>query len=373
MLGVYVHIPFCRHKCLYCDFPSYSGLDCYMAGYVPALCREIAATPYAGKPVDTIYIGGGTPSILSAPSMEAIVRTLRPPFAVTGDAEITIEANPESLDREKAEAYVACGINRLSLGIQSFSDEMLSFLGRIHTAKEGEQALDAAWKAGIRNLSIDLMYGLPGQTVDDVRRDVQRLGDLPVDHASIYSLIVEDGTPLKHGLSKGTWTLPDDDTVEAMGKAVHDQMHDLGFHHYEISSYAKGPFESKHNSKYWIYEPYIGFGVSAHSFDGTARWANMANIPQYIERAGRDSVEGERIAIDAERVVEDYCFLALRRRVGIEKDDYARRFGRPIEADFGPVIDGLIRQGLLETTDQWIRLSDKGLAYGNYVFGKFIR
>ena len=176
---------------------------------------------------------------------------------------------------------------------------MLSFLGRIHTAKEGEQALDAAWKAGIRNLSIDLMYGLPGQTVDDVRRDVQRLGDLPVDHASIYSLIVEDGTPLKHGLSKGTWTLPDDDTVEAMGKAVHDQMHDLGFHHYEISSYAKGPFESKHNSKYWIYEPYIGFGVSAHSFDGTARWANMANIPQYIERAGRDSVEGERIAIDA--------------------------------------------------------------------------
>ena len=373
MLGLYVHIPFCRHKCLYCDFPSYSGLERYLEGYVPALCREIAATPYAGKSVDTIYIGGGTPSILSAKAVGDILRQLRQTFEVTAEAEITIEANPESLDGEKAAAYVSYGINRLSLGIQSFSDEMLSFLGRIHTAKEGERALRAAWDAGIRNLSIDLMYGLPGQTVDDVRRDVQRLGDLPVDHASIYSLIVEDGTPLKHGLSKGLWTLPDDEVVEAMGQAVHDQMHDLGFHHYEISSYAKGTFESKHNSKYWIYEPYIGFGVSAHSFDGTARWANMANIPQYIERAGKGSVEGERILIDAKRAVEDSCFLALRRRVGIDKEDYDRRFGQPIEADFGPVIDSLVAQGLLENTKEWVRLSDRGLSYGNYVFGKFIR
>lgn len=373
MLGIYVHIPFCRHKCLYCDFPSYSGLECYMAGYVPALCREIAATPYAGQKVDTIYIGGGTPSILSAPSMGRIVKTLQQTFDVTGDAEVTMEANPESLDKEKAAAYVSFGINRLSLGIQSFSDEMLSFLGRIHTAKEGEKALLAAWDAGIRNLSVDLMYGLPGQTVDDVACDVQRLGNLPVNHASIYSLIVEDGTPLKHGLSKGQWTLPDDEAVEAMGKAVHDRMHDLGFHHYEISSYAKGPFESRHNSKYWIYEPYISFGVSAHSFDGTSRWANMANIPQYIERAGRSSVERERIAIDDNRAVEDYCFLALRRRVGINRADYARRFGRPVEADFGAVISGLVRQGLLEETKDWVRLSDEGLAYGNYVFGKFIR
>ena len=291
---------------------------------------------------------------------------LRQTFEVTADAEITIEANP-------AAAYVSYGINRLSLGIQSFSDRMLSFLGRIHTAKEGERALRAAWDAGIHNLSLDLMYGLPGQTVSDVMEDVQRLGDLPVDHASIYSLIVEDGTPLKHGLSKGLWTLPEDEAVEAMGKAVHDQMHGLGFHHYEISSYAKGPFESKHNSKYWTYEPYIGFGVSAHSFDGTARWANMANIPRYIQKAGRDSVEGERVLIDDKRAVEDYCFLALRRRVGIDKGDYARRFGRPIEADFGSVIDGLAAQGLLEATKERVRLSDRGLSYGNYVFGKFIR
>lgn len=373
MLGLYVHIPFCRHKCLYCDFPSYSGLERYLEGYVPALCRDIAASPYAGQKADTIYIGGGTPSMLSAKAMGDILRQLRQTFEVTTEAEITVEANPESLDKEKAEAYVSYGINRLSLGIQSFSDEMLSFLGRIHTAKEGERALRAAWDAGIRNLSIDLMYGLPGQTVDDVTRDIERLGNLPVDHASIYSLIVEDGTPLKHGLSKGLWTLPDDEVVEAMGNAVHNQMHDLGFHHYEISSYAKGPFESKHNSKYWIYEPYIGFGVSAHSFDGTARWANMANIPQYIERAGKGSVEGERIAIDEGRAVEDYCFLALRRRVGIDKADYIRRFGRPITADFGPVIASLVAQGLLKETKERIRLSDTGLAYGNYVFGKFIR
>ena len=246
-------------------------------------------------------------------------------------------------------------------------------MGRVHTAAQGEAAIQAAYAAGIHNLSLDLMYGLPGQHLADVRRDVERLSQLPVVHTSIYSLIVEDGTQLKAGLEKGTWHLPPDGTVEAMGKAVHDAMHGYGFHHYEISSYAKGPFESRHNSKYWTYEPYIGFGVSAHSFDGTTRWANIANIPAYIHKAGRESVVAESVAIDAKRAVEDYCFLALRRRVGIDYGDYARRFGKSIEADFGPVIDGLIRQGLLERTERGCCLSEDGLGYGNYVFSKFIR
>ena len=372
-LGLYVHIPFCRHKCLYCDFPSYAGLERYRDGYVQALCRDIAASPYAGEEADTIYIGGGTPSLLAAGEIGRILETLRRTFRIADDAEITMEANPDSLSYDKAAALADCGVNRLSLGVQSFSDAMLSFLGRVHTAAQGEAAIQAAYAAGIHNLSLDLMYGLPGQRLADVRRDVERLSQLPVVHASIYSLIVEDGTQLKAGLEKGTWHLPPEGTVEAMGKAVHDAMHGYGFHHYEISSYAKGPFESRHNSKYWTYEPYIGFGVSAHSFDGTTRWANVANIPAYIHKAGRESVVAESVAIDAKRAVEDYCFLALRRRVGIDYGDYARRFGKSIEADFGPVIDGLIRQGLLERTERGCCLSEDGLGYGNYVFSKFIR
>ncbi|WP_443871105.1 MULTISPECIES: radical SAM family heme chaperone HemW [Megasphaera] len=372
-LGLYVHIPFCRHKCLYCDFPSYAGLERYRDGYVQALCRDIAASPYAGEEADTIYIGGGTPSLLAPGEIGRILETLRRTFRIADDAEITMEANPDSLSYDKAAALADCGVNRLSLGVQSFSDAMLSFLGRVHTVAQGERAIQAAYDAGIHNLSLDLMYGLPGQTLDDVRRDVERLSQLPVVHASIYSLIVEEGTQLKAGLEKGDWQLPPDEATEDMARTVHDAMHDYGFHHYEISSYAKGPFESRHNSKYWTYEPYLGFGVSAHSFDGKMRWANVANIPAYIQKAGKGSVVAESVAIDAERAVEDYCFLALRRRAGIDYGDYARRFGKAIEDDFGPVIDQLVRQGLLERTAQGCCLSEEGLGYGNYVFSKFIR
>ena len=372
-LGLYVHIPFCRHKCLYCDFPSYAGLERYRDGYVQALCRDIAASPYAGEEADTIYIGGGTPSLLAVGEIGRILEMLRRTFRIADDAEITMEANPDSLSYDKAAALADCGVNRLSLGVQSFSDAMLSFLGRVHTAAQGERAIQAAYDAGIHNLSLDLMYGLPGQTLADVRRDVERLSQLPVVHASIYSLIVEEGTQLKAGLEKGDWQLPPDEATEAMARTVHDAMHDYGFHHYEISSYAKGPFESRHNSKYWTYEPYLGFGVSAHSFDGKMRWANVANIPAYIQKAGKGSVVAESVAIDAERAVEDYCFLALRRRAGIDYGDYARRFGKSIEADFGPVIDQLVCQGLLERTAKGCCLSEEGLGYGNYVFSKFIR
>lgn len=282
-LGLYVHIPFCRHKCLYCDFLSYAGLERYRQGYVEALCRDIAASPYAGEEADTVYIGGGTPSMLEAGDVSRILKTLRQTFRLAGDAEITMEANPDSLDYEKAAALSDCGVNRLSLGVQSFSDAMLAFLGRVHTAAQGEGAIQAAYAAGIHNLSLDLMYGLPGQSLADVRRDVERLSQLPVVHASIYSLIVEDGTQLKAGLEKGMWHLPPDGTVDAMAKAVHDAMHGYGFHHYEISSYAKGPFESRHNSKYWTYEPYIGFGVSP--------------IPSMARRAGPMWPTSRRISV----------------------------------------------------------------------------
>lgn len=374
MLGLYVHIPFCVEKCVYCDFPSYGGvLDRFEASYVPALCREIGAAPFAGEQADTIYFGGGTPSLLEADEIGMIIEALRRRYDVTADAELTVEANPESMDFAYAKALAALGVNRVSLGIQSTNDDMLRFLSRAHTARQGLDAVQAVYDSGIHNISVDFMYGLPGQTLAMVEADMAALRRLPVTHASIYSLIVEEGTKMKRLVDTGAVTLPDDEAVEQMGQYIHQAMHDAGFHHYEISSYAKEGFPSRHNQKYWMYTPYLGFGAAAHSFDGTTRWANTRSLPQYIERAGQDSVRSDVVQIDEKRAVEDYCFLALRMRQGLSCEAFKARFGRPVEAEFGPILERLVAQGLMERRDSYWRLTDVGLAYGNYVFSQFIR
>ena len=267
----------------------------------------------------------------------------------------------------------ALGVNRVSLGIQSFDDGMLRFLGRVHTADEGKRAVQAVWDGGVSNISIDLMYGLPGQTEEMVCADMEELASLPVCHASIYSLIVEEHTPLWDDLRKGRCLLPNDEETAQMGQAVHRAMHRLGFSHYEISSYAKDGRRSRHNCKYWQYEPYVGFGPSAHSFYHDERWANIANIPLYIRRAGREDTAAERIAIDRSRAVEDYCFLALRMRKGIDYADFQRRFGCSVEDEFADALHRLLAQKLLEKTPVGCRMTALGRDYGNYVFSQFIR
>ncbi|MBC3536569.1 radical SAM family heme chaperone HemW [Megasphaera hominis] len=378
MTGLYIHIPFCRQKCRYCDFPSYGGVDNYIAPYVKALCREIADSDRdhpgsAGTALDTVYFGGGTPSLLSLSQVEEILTAVRHYFAVTGGAEITFEANPDSLTAAYAKGLAGLGINRLSIGIQSFQPGLLRTLGRIHTADEGKAAIWAAKNAGIDNLSADLMYGLPGQNLRDVDADLKELLALPLTHASIYSLILEEGTPFYHDVTTGTLELPPDDCVETMGQAVHAAMEVAGFEHYEISSYARPGNRSRHNTKYWQYVPYVSAGVTAHSFWHNCRQAHIANIPQYIRLAGQASLIGERVEIDAKRGPEDYCFLALRMRDGIDAKAFKDQFGTTVEAEFGTVLAPLVTQGLLQQTRRGYALTEKGLAYGNYVFSRFIR
>lgn len=372
MIGLYVHIPFCVKKCRYCDFPSYSGVESYIEAYVGALCREISLSPISGQ-ADTVYFGGGTPSLLRPDHIASIMDALSKTFSIAADAEITLEANPDSMDAAYANELRHIGINRVSLGIQSFNDDMLRFLGRVHTSDEGQRAVQAVRRSGIDNISIDLMYGLPGQTEDMVKKDMKILSALPVCHASIYSLIVEEHTPLWNDVRRGYCTLPKDDETEQMGICVHQAMHGLGFSHYEISSYARDGRLSRHNCKYWQYEPYIGFGASAHSFYHRQRWANISNIPSYIRKAGREDVAAERIAIDRKRAVEDYCFLALRMRKGIDYGDFKRRFGCAIEDEFSSVLAHLFSLKLLEKTDYGCRMTAVGRDYGNYVFSQFIR
>ncbi len=371
MIGIYVHIPFCVRKCRYCDFPSYGRIGRYMEPYVEAVCREINAFP--GGSVDTVYFGGGTPSLLSAEGIGKIMHALERRFHICSGAEITVEANPDSMDGAYAKKLAAFGVNRVSLGIQSFDDAMLAFLGRIHTAQQARQAVQAVYDGGIGNVSVDLMYGLPGQTADMVAVDMKEIAQLPVCHASIYSLIVEEHTPLWDDVRKRRCLLPDDRVVENMRKIICKEMHAMGFGHYEISSYAKDGRMSKHNCKYWQYEPYIGFGASAHSFYQNERWANIANIPDYIRRAGKENIAAERIVIDRKRGAEDYCFLALRMQKGIDYGDFASHFSCSITDEFGTVLNSLFLQGLLEKTERGCRLTRKGLAYGNYVFSRFIR
>ena len=373
MIGLYIHIPFCVHKCLYCDFPSYGGVRQYIPGYVQALCREIRAFSQKGLRADTVYIGGGTPSLLSVSQLSSIMDALQQTFSLAADAEITLEANPDSMDASYAAAIASLGVNRVSLGVQSFDDRMLCFLGRVHTAAAARRAVEDVWHGGIDNISIDLMYGLPHQTQAMVQRDLKILSSLPVCHASIYSLIVEEHTPLQAQLQHHDLSLPADEEVEAMARDIHRTMRKWGYEHYEISSYARQGKRSRHNCKYWQYVPYIGFGVSAHSFYQGTRWANIANIPMYIRRAGQGSVTAERVPIDDKRAKEDYCFLALRMHDGISYAAFANEFGTTVETEFGSVLSRLFQQKLLEKTAAGCRLSDLGLAYGNYVFSQFIR
>ncbi|KMO86156.1 coproporphyrinogen III oxidase [Megasphaera cerevisiae DSM 20462] len=372
MIGLYVHVPFCVHKCIYCDFPSYGGVSHYIEDYVQALCREIDGFTGTDQ-ADTVYFGGGTPSLLPTQHIQCILDHLRRKFFILDNAEITVEANPDSMDAVYAAALASIGVNRISLGIQSFSDDMLAFLGRIHSAAAGVKAVRAVQDAGIDNVSIDLMYGLPGQTLEMAAYDMEMLSGLSVTHASIYHLIVEEHTPLFYGVQQKKILLPADESNEAMEGNIHAAMHAMGFQHYEISSYARPGYVSRHNCKYWKYVPYIGFGVSAHSFYEDRRWSNIANIPAYIGRAGRECVIHEVITIDRMRAMEDYCFLALRMRKGIVYSDFARRFSCSIESEFGTILNQLLNRKLLENTYQGCCMTDLGLSYGNYVFSQFLR
>lgn len=374
MLGLYVHIPFCHRKCRYCDFPSYGGVENrYLSAYVNSLCREIAVSDWPGEAVDTIYFGGGTPSLLKPEQVNRILTALRQRFQVTADAEITLEANPDSIDQADAERLAHIGINRISLGVQSFHDDRLQALGRLHTSLEGKQAVQAVYAGGIHNISVDLMYGLPGQTVQEVREDLIELTSLPIHHASVYSLIVEEHTLLWNDLHQGRLALPDEEIVDAMAEVVHANLPLKGFERYEISSYSQKGYRSRHNSKYWQYTPYLGFGSSAHSFTGKERYANTANIPTYIKHAGRQSVVDQRIEITEERAQEDYCILALRTSDGINYEKFQRRFTETIDAIFPDQLAQLFQKNLLEPTSTGCRLSKKGLDYGNYVFEQFLR
>ena len=285
-IGIYIHIPFCKQKCKYCDFVSFDCEENRIEDYFYCLLQEIEGKAEELKEtqiIDTIYIGGGTPSIVHAEYIERIVKTICKNYNVCENAEITIEVNPGTVNKEKLERYFSIGINRLSIGLQSTNNELLKMLGRIHTYKEFESTYRMARDIGFKNINVDLMIGLPRQTLEDVEESLEKIIEKNPEHISVYSLIVEENTRMFDLIENGTFTLPNEELERKMYRKVKEILEQHEFKHYEISNFSKEGYESKHNMNCWNQHSYLGFGVAAHSYFNGMRYSNIDNIKQYIE------------------------------------------------------------------------------------------
>lgn len=346
-VSLYIHIPFCVRKCAYCDFTSFPDKTDRIPDYLNRLEREMdeAASRFGDLAVDTLFIGGGTPSLLGGGDMKRLMDAAAKRFSLSPGAEITCEANPGTLDPEKMRAYRSAGINRLSIGIQAFDDRLLKALGRIHTRDEAIRAVLMAREAGFDNLSVDLMYALPFQTLEDWRDTLKTAVGLPIRHISCYSLIVEDGTPMKALVDAEKAVLPDEETAVGMQHAAAAFLKDYDFERYEISNYAQSGYESRHNMVYWTRGDYLGLGCAAHSLMNGARFANTTSFEEYLAGKAGDPPE----ALTERDVYEERVMLGLRTKYGV-----------PAEILPAKTLDRLVRGGLMAVENGRARVTQAG-------------
>jgi oxygen-independent coproporphyrinogen-3 oxidase len=375
-LALYVHVPFCAVRCHYCDFNTYARLDALFEPYVHALIEEISLAGARGgrPPVRTIFIGGGTPTVLPHQLLEHVLQACRDSFAVAPDAEITSEANPGTADTELFAALVAMGVNRLSMGVQVFDDAELRWLGRMHTAAEAEAAYESARRAGFANINLDFMFGLPSQSEKTWLGTLARATSLAPDHISLYSLTVEHGTPLYDAVRRGLQEPPDDDLAADFYRAASEHLANARYEQYEISNWGRPGYQCRHNLVYWRHEPYLGFGPGAHSFDGERRWWNVKPVPQYIQRMG-DGASPERDGEPIDRTLAMGEFMMLGLRLVHEGVTFARfreRFGVALDHVFGEEVAGLVDRGLLARLPDRVCLTEAGCLLGNQVFAQFL-
>jgi len=368
MPGIYIHIPFCASKCAYCDFLSFPNREKDIAAYIAALHNELKgyAKLYGKAPVPSVFFGGGTPTRVPVALLAATLRLVLDNFNVADDAEITIEANPETVNYDSLCILRASGFNRISFGVQSFSDALLKRLGRIHTAETAERAAINARQAGFTNINLDLMFGLPGQTTRDWATTLDRAIALEPEHLSCYSLIVEEGTPL--GMEPNL-TLPDETTDRDMYALAKDALARAGYGQYEISNFAKPGFASRHNCMYWTGGDYIGTGLGAHSLLEDRRLCNTDDFAQYL--TGSYGLEVLETLSLADRRAE-FMILGLRMTQGVSETEFQTRFRRTLDATFGNVIRDLMNEGLLLRDGDHLHLTDRGVDLSNRVFVRFL-
>jgi oxygen-independent coproporphyrinogen-3 oxidase len=373
--GIYVHIPYCISRCPYCDFNTYVGIEDTAPEYVDALLREARswAERAGAREAGAIFAGGGTPSLLDPTLMRKMLDGLRATFHVSGDAEITIEANPETVDIEWLSGFRDAGVNRISFGAQSFRTEVLATLGRAHTAERTEAAVREARAAGFDNLNLDLIYGTPGESFDDWRLSLEKAIALDPEHLSAYALTIEEGTAFGADVAAGRMPSPDDDDMAAKYELALDMLADAGYEHYEISNWAKPGRESRHNLTYWRDEPYLGFGSgAASSFDGR-RWKNHPDPAVYIESAALGAprlIEDEQT--DTPTRIADYVGLRLRLREGLDPRDLVDRFGLTPEALFGQELGYLRESGHIELRDGRLRIPSDAIIVTNEILARLL-
>ena len=378
-MGLYVHIPFCKQKCMYCDFPAYQNLQDYYETYVYALVQEIdlwvSEHPESKeRSIDTIYFGGGTPTELSIQQLQMIIDKIKSTFTIDENCHMTIESNPGEVDLQYLTKLVKLGFNRISFGVQTFDDKALTMLHRSHDGEKAIQAVYDAKEAGFTDINIDLIYGLPRQTLEDIQHNLNIVKDLPINHISTYGLQVEVGTYLYHLVQKNLISIPSESIDESMYDTMMAGLKELGFERYEISNFAKGNSYSRHNLKYWHYIDYLGFGAGVHSFYDGIRRSNNRNVMPYIQSVDRyimPTIDTETITV--ERAQEDFCFLALRTKWGLDEQKFEDRFGVSVHNLFGHILEELVTKGLLEYQNGSYHLSSEGAKHGNYVFSQFIR
>ncbi len=381
-VGVYLHVPFCAHICPYCDFNTYAGQENLIPRYVEALAHEVRSYRDAlgGREIATIFFGGGTPSLLTPAQIAALLDACREASTLAEDAEITLEANPNKIDAAYLAALRDAGVNRLSIGVQTLAPRGLRTLGRLHSPQQAADALAAARAAGFTNVSLDLIFGWPGQTLAGWQDDLDRvlggaLGGHVPDHLSLYSLIVEPGTPMADAVARGILVTPDDDATADLYETAIARLAAAGWTHYEVANWVASPaLESRHNRVYWRNGDYVGTGAGSHGFLGGVRWMNHQLPATYcaaVECGSPPRATEEQI--EARTSMGETMMLGLRLlEDGVSTDAFAARHGVSLEAAFGPIVDGLVARGLLERLPDRVRLTERGLMLANDVCAEFL-
>ncbi len=359
-LELYIHIPFCVQKCKYCDFVSAPSCTKERYDYVESLCKQIRSYGEFAKAyrVVSIFVGGGTPSILEAKHMERIFNNIKETFLISSNAEITIEMNPGTVTREKLRMYKAIGINRLSIGLQSVNNEELKALGRIHTYEEFLDTYERAREEGFENINIDLISAIPYQTIESWRKTLEKVCKLNPEHISAYSLIIEEGTPFyeRYGEGKHEDELPSEDDERQMYRDTKQILAEHGYERYEISNYAKSGYECQHNLGYWSRVEYLGIGTAAASLIDNRRWTQ--------------GEEATKLSVNEQ--MEEFMFLGLRKMQGVSKLEFLEEFGKSVQEVYGKTLEDMMKKNLLEEAGDFVRLTEAGIDVSNYVMSEFL-
>ncbi len=384
-IGLYIHIPFCKQKCSYCDFCSYANKEKLISNYIQCLLQEIREVGsnnqidfQNGKDelfiVKTVYIGGGTPSLIESKYITEIMQTIKTNFELEENAEITIEVNPGTVTLEKLEDYNKVGINRLSIGLQSTAEHLLKEIGRIHTYLDFLDTYRFAREAGFDNINVDLMIGLPNQTLQEVQDSIEEIVSMEPEHISVYSLILEDETPLAKKVEQGL-ELPEEELERKMYWTVKEILEKNDYTHYEISNFSKPGFESKHNLDCWNQKEYIGFGIAAHSYTNGIRYSNISNLEQYIQNYETNKIEENLIFHEKqnmESMQKEYMLLGLRKIQGVSIQNFKTKFVANPVFLYHSELEKLVNEDLVEIDGDFIKLTAKGLDLANLVWEEFV-